>query len=168
MAASSPAASMLFLTTLTTALRQNMPRPYMLTHSVWPRWFSASDPTAGSIWSASPESPASVNMDDIDYVNGMYYGTPTIWDTCSQLMDLAVTYPGTSFGETVAAGKIPASKLLVGRMMVGGNTFSDGIGTNLGDCLKGRDIGGVATWQYSAQYPAYTENLVTVAGLNIQ
>ena len=158
-AATDPVDTMLFLTTLTTTLRQNLPRPYMLTYSVWPRWFAA-----GDIWSSRPESVASQDMDDIDYVNAMFYGGPNIWDTCTELMTDAGTYPGTSFGEIVAQGTIPANKLLVGRQMYGTNA-SDRNGTMVGECLKGHEVGGVATWQYYPNFPNYIGDLRAAAGI---
>ena len=109
-------------------------------------------------------------MADLDYITGMYYyGGVGTWDTCEELTVQSGNYPDSSTAEIMAQGVIPASKYLVGMPQFntdGGNVFSDGIGTALGDCLKGvkGQYAGVGTWQYHAQYPNWISNVRAAAG----
>ena len=154
-----------FLITLFRALRQALPRPYILSASVSPTWM-----IPGKLFSNMAGGGSEAVIGDIDYVNGMfYYGGVGTWDTCPELTVQSGNYAGCSTGQVMAQGVIPPSKFLVGMPQFnsdGGNAFSDGVGTALGDCLKGipNEYGGVGTWQYHPQYPAWIGNLRAAAG----
>ncbi|KAI9850133.1 MAG: hypothetical protein M1838_006068, partial [Thelocarpon superellum] len=157
--------AIVFLTTIFQTIRQALPRPYILSASVSPSWM-----VPGRLFSNMPGSVAAAVIDDLDYINGMYYyGGVGTWDTCPELTVASGNYQGCSTGEVMAQGIIPASKWLVGMPQFntdGGNAFSDGVGTALGDCLKTvpTEYGGVGTWQYHPQYPAWIGNVRAAAG----
>ncbi|KAI9850491.1 MAG: hypothetical protein M1838_005629 [Thelocarpon superellum] len=153
-----------FLVTLIQTLRQNLPSPYIISMSVTPTWMAP-----GRLFSNMTGSVPDQVMGDIDYIDGMYYWGPGYWDTCDSLFTACPVLAGTSVGEILTQGVIPAEKYLVGIPQIfanSNNKFSDGVGTVLGDCLatKKGQYGGVATWKYDPAYPDWIGNVRTAAG----
>ncbi|KAI9851886.1 MAG: hypothetical protein M1838_002457 [Thelocarpon superellum] len=161
------AATETFLSDLTHQLRLLLPRPYIISHSVPTSFFNS----ARHYGNGSTSIPSQVD-DDIDYYNSMMYWAPGCYDTCDQVfVQSGAACPGVSIGEIVAQGIIAEDKLLVGipaDPAQGGNKFSDGNGTALGQCLASEGTskyGGVATWLYSPVFiPMWIENLRKAAG----
>jgi len=158
-----PVEASAMLATVTNSIRANLPRPYLVSHSVQAKWFKI-----GSIYSNVTTSVPTLADSAIDFYTDMFYWSPGSYDTCNSLLHQSVgRYSGSSLGEAAAGGVVAASKLLVGLPQAyadGDCKMSDGIGTALGTCLNGANYGGVAVWKYMPQYPDYIGNLRRAAG----
>ena len=164
-AANNPADTKTFLSAMTLTLRQELPAPYIISHSVQVRWWCATG--VDDIYANNPTSVSTTAGHAIDYYATLYYDSVGYWDTCPTLMEESAIMAGVAVEQVLAGGEVPANKMVVAMpesSAYGLNAFADGVGTNFGQCLNGKSYGGVATWRYDPAYSQWITNIRTAAG----